>query len=236
MSNNYHFYDESHLGIIDYYHSPELQLSWGGPFNNQKFRQEMFLELLKIIDFTAIVETGTYRGTTTDFMAQTSHLPVYTVESHPRYYAYSQRRFLHNPNINSYYSDSRVFLRRLSRHLGQEQILFYLDAHWNDELPLKKELEIIFKNWHNALVLIDDFQVPDDEGYFYDDYGEGKALILEYLNCLEYLHLEKFFPAVNSDTETGGKRGCIVLAQAPEIIEKLKIAETLRSYLVQSNT
>ena len=230
MSESYNFYDELHLGIIDYYHSPELQLSWGGPFNNQKFRQQIFLELLEIIDFTAIVETGTYRGTTTDFIAKTSHLPVYTVESHPRYYAYSKIRFFNHPNINNYYGDSRVFLRQLSKHLRQEQILFYLDAHWNDDLPLRKEIQIVFNNWHNALVLIDDFQVPDDRGYSYDDYGEGKALALEYLNCLEYLNLQKFFPAINSELETGGKRGCVVLAQAPEIIEKLKMTKTLKSY------
>lgn len=127
-----------------------------------------------------------------------------------------------------------MFLKRLSKHLRQEQILFYLDAHWNDDLPLKKEIQIIFNNWHNALVLIDDFQVPDDEGYLYDDYGEGKALTLEYLNSIAFLNLEKFFPAINSELETGGKRGCVVLAQAPEIIEKLKVTQTLRSEKIKA--
>ena len=78
------------------------------------------------------------------------------------------------------------FVRAL-RELTQEPIdravptLFYLDAHWHEYLPLRDELEIALGQFANAVVLIDDFQVPDDPGYGFDDYGPGKTLNLEYL-------------------------------------------------------
>jgi hypothetical protein len=38
-------------------------------------------------------------------------------------------------------------------------------------LPLAEELEVVF-NWDSdAIVIIDDFQVSNDPGYRYDDYG-----------------------------------------------------------------
>lgn len=82
------------LGMIDYYRFSESRESWGGPFNGQKFRQRMFLELVQRIGFSAIVETGTFRGTTTDHLYRSSQLPVYTVELNARYYGYAKLRFL----------------------------------------------------------------------------------------------------------------------------------------------
>jgi hypothetical protein len=62
------------------------------------------------------------------------------------------------------------------RGFAGRTILFYLDAHWNDDLPLEEELELIFSVHPHAVVMIDDFQVPDDPGYQFDEYGPGKAL------------------------------------------------------------
>ena len=60
---------------------------------------------------TAIVETGTYLGTTTTFFAG-SGLPVYTVETDPRYHGFAQmqlRRFRGRVHLSL--GDSRVFLK-----------------------------------------------------------------------------------------------------------------------------
>ena len=57
---------ERMLGVADYCLRGKSTTSWGwgGPFNGQTFRQEIFLELIEKIDFSAIAETGTFRGTT----------------------------------------------------------------------------------------------------------------------------------------------------------------------------
>lgn len=105
---------------------------------------------------------------------------------------------------------------------------FYLDAHDSGDLPLREELEIIFENWSDAVVMIDDFMVPHDSGYGYGDYGVGKIPSIEYLGPLAHLRLAMFLPAKDSKAETGAKRGCTVVARDPEIVEKIKRSETLR--------
>ena len=103
-----------------------------------------------------------------------------------------------------------------------------LDAHWYNDIPLIEEIEIIFENWGNAVVMIDDFQVPYDEGYGYDKYGNGKSFNLEFLDSVEHLNLAKFFPSISSKFESKYKRGCVVLVKSHEMTERLKSAQNLR--------
>jgi hypothetical protein len=55
-------------------------------------------------------------------------------------------------------------------------LFFYFDAYSNEDLPLAEEIDIIFGRSPHAVVMIDDFEVTDDPGFAYDDYGPGKAL------------------------------------------------------------
>ena len=146
------------------------------------------------INFSAIIETGTYRDTTTAYMHQVSGHPVYTVELKPRYYAYSQLRFLFNKNIRVFRGDSRAMLENLSRNtkLSDQKIFFYIDAHCGTELPLISELNIIFQNWSKSVIMIDDFQVPNDEGYGFDDYVPGKVFSLPILKTMDSLDFKVF--------------------------------------------
>jgi hypothetical protein len=90
----------------------------------------------------------------------------------------------------------------------------YLDAHWNADLPLAEELEIIFSRRPEAVVMVDDFEVPGDVGYSYDDYGPNKALDADYIAPVVARHyLERFYPSTPSEAETGMKRGCVVLSK-----------------------
>src|SRR5215467_7457931 len=84
---------EPALGALDYLRYPELRDRWGGPFNGQLARAALFRSLIAKVRPRAIIETGTYHGTTTEFMAQTG-LPIFTVESHPRDYGFSRARLL----------------------------------------------------------------------------------------------------------------------------------------------
>ena len=203
---------DSSAGALEYFLSPRLRGSFGGPFNGQQNRQEMFRELVDRFHFSAIVETGTYRGTTTDMLARIG-VPVYTVELHPRYFSYSRMRFWWEgrPHLHLYRNDSRTFLRQLRADpsVPRENVFFYLDAHWGDDLPLREELEIIFGDWKRSVVMIDDFAVPNFD-YKFDDYGPGKALNLEYIASLVSAHrLAVYFPALNAATDKD--RGCVVL-------------------------
>jgi hypothetical protein len=113
--------------------------------------------------------------------------------------------------------DSRAAIRQaLNLHGSASQcrsMFAYLDAHWNEDLPLAEELELIFSTCPDSVVMIDDFQVPDDRGYGYDDYGPGKALGPAYIAGVRARYsLAALYPALPSIKETGERRGCIVLA------------------------
>ena len=224
---------EKLLGIIDYYRYPRLKASWGGALNGQKHRQQMVETFIRQLPLDAIVETGTYRGTTTSYLAKLTSLPIYTVEFSLRFQAYGRLALRRFKNIHRASGDSRPFLRTLAanEHLCGKTILFYLDAHWNADLPLAEELEIIFDHWKRAVVLIDDFQVSDDPGYGYDDYGSGRALTIDYIRPAQNkFGLCAFFPSLASTKETGTKRGSITLAADASLKDLLRNMTELREY------
>lgn len=221
---------EMMLGRLDYYLKPSLKTKQGGPFNGQEFRSKIFNELVDRMNFSLIVETGTFRGVTTKYMCRKSGLPVYTAEVNPRFYSFACTRLRKDQNAHLYNMDSREFLEKLVRDglLEGNDALFYLDAHWGEDLPLLDELRIIFEKSPAAVVMIDDFKVPGDADYGYDDYGAGKSLSLEYIEpAVQKYGLTAFFPARPADAETGVKRGCVVLAMTSEKVSQLGQLDTL---------
>ena len=63
------------LGMLDYVLDHTSKDPWGGPFNGQKARQDLFRHLLQACRPAAIIETGTYLGSTAEFMAKVECLP-----------------------------------------------------------------------------------------------------------------------------------------------------------------
>jgi len=191
----------------------ELQQSWGGPFNGQQKRCALFLDLIERADPQAIIETGTYRGTTTKFMAEHFQRAIFTCEIVPRQFFQSQKKLAIYPQVSVVEADSRRFLEDILTQKADGTPLFiYLDAHWQEDLPLREELEIILHHRQPSIIMVDDFRVPFDEGYKFDDYGPGKVLDLRILGFLRDEPVQIFFPKTPSEHETGAKRGCVVLS------------------------
>jgi hypothetical protein len=218
------------IGMLNYIKAPERGAGWG-PFNGQTARQALFVDILIKTGPHAIVETGTSLGATTEFMSQ-AELPVFTIEARPRDYGFARARFWRKRNVKLLYGDSRMGLHKLFdgvlRPLSEFTIFFYLDAHWNDDLPLAGEIDIIFNHCPMAVVMIDDFEVPFDAGYGFDDYGPGKALVADYIKPAISKHqLKAFYPSTPSAADypstpmaaTGLaapgrlRRGCVVLVK-----------------------
>jgi hypothetical protein len=218
------------IGMIDYIRLPNLGAGWG-PFNGQTARQALFVDVIAKTKPHAIVETGTFLGATTELMSQTG-LPVFTIEAYPRSYGYARARLWRRRNVTLLHGDSRTGLLRLFdgdlHPLSGFTVFFYLDAHWNADLPLADEVEIIFGRCPRAVVMIDDFEVPSDAGYGYDDYGPGKALVSGYIRPAISAHqLQAFYPSTPSVADYPStpmaaaglaapgrlRRGCVVLAK-----------------------
>ncbi len=207
---------------IDYL-SPRFRDGWGGPLNGQSQRQQLVRDLYQAIPFTATIETGSFRGHTTSFFAAVSGKPVHSVESNARYLEYARRNCAVYPNVTFTPGDSRPFLRRQVASLDGPLFL-YLDAHWYDDLPLAEEITSVAEAKKSAVIMIDDFEVPGDPGYWFDDYGDGARLTAELLAPLPLDGWGRFYPSVASRDESGLRRGCVVLCSSDLVESTASIA------------
>ena len=202
-------------------------------FNGQNVRKEIFKELISIFNFRFIFETGSWTGNTTGFMAEVSELPVFSAELNRRYHSIAKMRLANFDNVMLELIDSREFIKKhaIKADLTKACSFFYLDAHGYDDLPIKQEIELIAKHWEKYVIMLDDFKVPGDKGYGYNDSGDGIALSIEYLKTLMNQYtLIPFFPSKTSSSETGRKRGCVVLTKHGELSKKLEKALLLNRF------
>ncbi len=195
---------------------PSKHTSWGGPMNGQRGRQEIVRTLFGSQVVGQVIETGTYRGTTTMFFFHMFGGPVLTVEANPRFYCFARKRLSSLDTVRLSFGDSRNFLDRLSSDpvVTSVPTFFYLDAHWSSDCPLAEEVRLIGNRWADPIIMIDDFAVPGDPGYGYDSYGGGVQLNLDYLPGRDLLGFRGLFPNLRSADETGARRGCVVLARS----------------------
>jgi hypothetical protein len=189
-----------------------------GAFNDQQGRIAIVRAIIEAVRPVALVETGTWHGATTEFLASFG-LPTFSVELRPRTFGYARARLFGRWNVKLRLGDSRVALRHwLATDLRKVQdrpLFFYLDAHWNADLPLAGELQIIFEGCPRAVVMVDDFQVPHDPAYGFDDYGPGRAFTPDYIApVVASFGLRAFYPALPAAEETGSRQGCVVLVRA----------------------
>jgi hypothetical protein len=202
---------------------PVLWSKSAEPMNGQVRRQAIVKELLSLFPFDEIVETGTFRGGTTEWFTKIADLPVESAETMLRFYLFAEKRLEHAKRVRLHLGDSRDLLQRLTKRPGEYCTFFYLDAHWGDE-PRHNELELIRNHWKRAILMIDDFKIPGDEGYGFAYYS-GRPLDESYLPNMAGWKL--FYPAVRSQDETGARRGCAVLA-SPEFVDTVSQMSSLR--------
>src|SRR6266851_8393096 len=192
-------------GMVDYWSQNRYKFyPWGFAMNGQTSRLEATRQMIFALDVKYIVETGTFRGTTTEWFGQFA-IPIETVEFSERFFHFSKTRLAHMAGVRVVNQSSIDFLKeRISSKAAPRDAvhLFYLDAHGASYLPLREELQLIFSYYSKAVVLIDDFKVEGDEGYNYDDYGPGKALTLDYVESSNLPTLSCFFPAIKASQET----------------------------------
>ena len=203
--------------------------AFGGPLNGQAFRRLIVEGVIAACEARVAIETGSHRGTTTEFLSSTSVDEVWTVEYLPRYYWYTRWRFRSNPRVNVVRGDSRTVLRELAGDpdLTARSTLFYLDAHWGADLPLAEELRIIAGSWSRWVAVIDDFLVPDDPGYRYDAYTPEATIEAAYCKRAGIPGLRIYYPALESKYETGARRGCGVVTSVPALCRQLEAMPSL---------
>ena len=207
-----------------------LLSGFGGVFNGERLRLRTVNDICDAVPFSAFVETGAFTGTTTEHFAKTG-MPVLSCEAMLDTFLLASTRLSRYENVKLTLSDSRTFLRNVL--LNERDILtcplFYLDAHWNDDLPLPEELNIIMQGLEAYVVVVDDFQVPGSR-YFYDRYENGNELTLNYLAPKLDLSTNPVFmtPSNASTEETGPRKGTLFVAPQKLYIDRLQYLTRLQ--------
>lgn len=198
---------------------PPAELNWWDkPMNCQSARLALARQIISNCAIERIVETGTFIGTTTEFFAQLG-IPVISAESNEEYARYARTRLTSWKNVDLRVGDSVAILQNVVHEEIDRTVptFFYLDAHWSDNLPLREEAELAIDHFSGSVLMIDDFAVPDDPGYGFDDYGPGRRLDLEYLLNSKLPDLSIYFPSTPSFQEDGARRGCVVATANPAL-------------------
>ncbi len=150
-------------------------------FHGDPQYQGMVDELLGSLQVTDFVETGSFLGRSTAFVAQRwPGVQVHSTEINAGFFQTAQRRLGEMPNVHLHHCHSVQFITDLiqSGRLGELPV-FFLDAHWEEDWPLPRELELIRQGCERAIIIIDDFRVPAQTQFSYDDYGADKVCAFE---------------------------------------------------------
>jgi hypothetical protein len=123
-------------------------------------------------------------------------------------------------NVQLYHGNSVDFLRSLSATLSRALNFAYLDAHWNEYLPLRDELSVL-KEWPNTVVMIDDFKVPSDERFGWDKYDDEREICLRHIGG-SFGDNAVYFPNYPATDEgTVAARGYCVIAMSEPLRQVL---------------
>ncbi|MBI3589604.1 MAG: hypothetical protein HY093_04315 [Candidatus Liptonbacteria bacterium] len=194
-------------------------------FHGDRVLRELVSEIIEEFRPTALVETGTHKTTTTLFLAKlaSTRMPIYTCEISGPYFRESRWRLHKAPGVIIQQLSSPVFVNRLVKQkaLG-ERPFFFLDAHSGGNVPLQEELRAL-SSLQQAIVIIDDFVVPERSDFGHDVYeyalGKVRSYDLEFISpALNAQHdYQVFFPQYTAQEAFGnnfindGLRGYLVL-------------------------
>ena len=179
------------------------------PFNGQLRRARAVKELLGYFAPTVNIETGTYRGITTEFLFKLTEVPTHTIEANPELFIQSSHRFRalgSDCAIIAHLGDSAERLREILRGLDphQDRVFAYLDAHWEESLPLASELNHLVAWGGPFVAVIDDFFTGEGSAYGYDFYGD---LVVGKTQIPRGFGLRLFVPDEPTYKESGAMRG-----------------------------
>lgn len=188
------------------------------PFNGQAHRFSTISALARSFKPTVGVETGTFLGSSTPYLASMISGEMYTIEIDPGTAHIAQERFSKNhPSLKIILrqGDSVTEIRRILQNIDakESRVFAYLDAHWYDAVPTTSEIQALVEWGGPWIAVIDDFKVPHDSEYKYDVYGEieiGKDILPSNQGLCLYV------PSTPANLETGRRKGTGYVCRASE--------------------
>lgn len=181
-------------------------------FNTDYKLAERFIFMKSKYGIKTAIETGTYHGDTTSWLAENFET-VYTVEYDKRYLDVAQSKISQYDNIKSYLGSSTDYLGKfLEECKDNGEIIIFLDAHWYAN-PVLQELERIKESGLKPIIAIHDFKVPGRPDLGYDEYP-NQNIVYEWEWIRERIEsiygIGQFDIEYNSYSDQN-MRGCIFL-------------------------
>ena len=224
---------ESHLEII-HLNIDQVKISENCSLNGQNIRKNLIKILNSKINFKFFVETGTFLGMTASYIARNyPSIEVITCEHNSFNYKISNNNLISYNNLKLLKSKSIYLLEKIIDSNGNldSNFLFYLDAHWGTDNPLRDEIKIILNNFKNYVIIIDDFKVPRDPGYGWDTgiTTDDDNRIENISGLLSEYGSNVYWPKMNSSDETGAKRGSVILGSSSmdSVLCKIDVLEKM---------
>lgn len=192
--------------MIDVFTDPHINRNLQG-FEGDIYLKDEVLRLVVKFDISSIIETGTFLGgTTKQFADIVRH--VFTIESNQDFFQKAKNNLRGLENILMIYGKSEDRLLETIK-IATGNILFWLDAHWEDNCPLLNELAIIAESGISPIICIHDFKVPASD-FGYDSYN-GNNLDYDYIKeSLERIYNSNFTYYYNT-IAIGARQGCIFI-------------------------
>lgn len=177
------------------------------PFNGDIFLARHIALLIAKYSIKTVVETGTYKGSTSYWLAAHASI-VHTIEISPLLSKQAAIKCKNRKNILFHTGNSPVVLTSFI-HTLNAPILYFLDAHWNAYWPLLDELDVIAKaNNRNCVLVLHDAYVPGTT-FGYDSYN-GQRLDLAYVSDkLDLIYGKNKWVYSYNTQATGAKRGVL---------------------------
>lgn len=189
---------------------PILMAHQGHAFNNDIFVQAEFKKLQKEFGLKMAIETGTFYGHTTEFLAKVFD-QVRTVEVREDFQQIAKTNRLNAlENVTCYLGSSSDLMPKMLEGCGDDTMVF-LDAHWQQHCPLKDELQAIADMGIEPCIAIHDFLNPNRPDFGYDSIG-NQPFTYEWLKeDIDAIYGEDNYDYYYNEEATEVKRGLIYI-------------------------
>jgi len=183
--------------------------------NGDNIVQKMVQKVIEDNNIETIIETGTHVGHSTFFFSKLVK-NVITTEISEDWLNKAKDYLKDLTNIQFFMGDSADILSKELYRLDYKNVFFFLDAHFNNDLALDRELNTIAKSNVIPYIMIHDFKVPNRKDLGYDKWDCKEYSLLNIEHMIKEIYPSGYKTYYNQESEKG-QRGCIIIE--PLIIE-----------------
>jgi hypothetical protein len=181
----------------------------------QKMIQKMVVEN----NIETVMETGTHIGHSTAFFGKLVK-NVITIEINADWLSKAKNYLKDLINIRFFMGDSATVLKEELTKLNGEKVFLFLDAHFNNDLALDRELKAIAESKVIPYIMIHDFKVPNRKDLGFDTW-DGKAYSLQNIeHMIKDIYPQGYNFYYNQES-VSGQRGCIIIEPSKIIRRKV---------------